>query len=583
MKGKNRLVCVFHTPVFLFLVLLCVQVPKLIIIDKNAVFKDPLPIVKRKFERKAESMPWRVYDAFLRKHDACSTVTIVAQFEGYCDDMLQVLSSAAEASFSGNTTAWLESAVARPKECAVCVLNDWEKRERPRVESLKRKRLKDLGFPATSNLRCIFQSNESLSTIAKSPDPAFVRSLSTLVIECPVPIELQSQACDSFNTKQLTLEIQKNFDDVPLRKLSTSKLALSLVNKKPHFLTNEESHPTVAACTWVSTSSFRDRGGKKKIVDLELMREWLAAHRVMGVSYFAIFESDADWTADNFRQSVLWPVLAPLIRENMATLIPWPLPACGTRGDGPWVKLKGSQRTALSVQDFFGRPAQYAAQNSCHRRLFGIVDYVLHIDIDEYAIPGIDHKNLASVLRSTQSRIAPYPLGSLALPHIFYGRCPETINNASSSSLFFPLARGCAGKAQPSRIKQLASTEHVSYIWDHYIRAKTPQSRTLNANALREARLAHARADYGYNGPATARFAPVATDERASPKAWRTFRHSILPRLYSLNCNLANDTSLCGVDDSFCWCRDIATIEYWADRVKKQYHLWWSSYENAFS
>lgn len=522
-------------------------------------YQQPSPMPPRRQLRAAcvsetrngtNSMPWRVYDGFASRHDGCSTATFVAQYEGGCDDMVSVLEKTARRAGFANASAWLGGAAAGPDECAVCVLGEWEKENFKLFEDERKRTVLESGGP-TESITCVFEDG---TRVQARVDPGFHRHRSTLVWECDVPLRLRNSACQD----KLWVGFETGPRSHPFVRLCTFA----------------PPNVELAACTWTSARPYVDRDGKSKSATTPAaLEEWFAAHLAFGVEFFVVFDDDARW--DLPTQSALWPAIEPLVRRGKASLLPWPHRACGARGDGPWVRVDGGQRSALSMQSFWGRPVQYAAQNACHRRLQRTAKWVAHLDVDEFAVPASD-SGLLPMLREYGDNVA-----SLALPHVFYAACPD---DAPNGTLLFAGRRFCAGKAQPSRTKQLTRAKAVHYIQDHYIRIADQGAKVIDLNALTHARLAHARQEYAFSGPATARFASTHK-ERDVPSNQRTvFDERILPRLRNLDCQAAPTDNICprgfklkardppdasaNSGDPFCWCRDSALRTTWFPRVQ---------------
>jgi len=236
----------------------------------------------------------------------------------------------------------------------------------------------------------------------------------------------------------------------------------------------------------------------------------------VGVRYFLIFESGATWADPH--HSKLWPAIKPFVEANAASLIPWATNACG----GPHVRIEAGQRGGIGLTDFFGRPSQYAAQNSGLYRLREFVRWIAFLDIDEMLVP-----NATSV-----GEALAYQTKSVAVPHVFYGRCPSTNQ------------RTCAGKAVPSRNK-LVVNEKAAYVWDHTLILPPQGSRGIRASKLR---LAHLRADYAFDAFDVARFGT-----RGSKAEARAYLENVRPYIEepcpgSVKCEGGYDV---------CWCRDL--------------------------
>lgn len=495
------------------------------------------------------SMPWRLYDAFVSK----GVATFIAQYEGGCAEMEAVLERLGREAGFANASEWLNSARPnKPGGCESCAMSAFEKTNMPRFAEARR------AMVPTKRLVCIFGSRR---VQARQIDETFHRAMSTLVFECDLPHGDEARV-DAIEEEA---GLQRRHGRVELCDVTSSKARVD-----------------VAACAWTSADKFfADRDGNRKKQSIDGVTEWLAAHLAFGVGYFMIFDDDARWRDP--KDSALWPAVGPLVAAGKASLVAWPWRACGAKGDGPWVEFeKGRQRRALSLQTFWGRPAQYAAQNACHRRLRHRADWIAHLDVDEFAIPATNDEKLISSLRAVQNRSRKAVVASVALPHIFYGVCPNSTINRSRASF---LSRQCAGKAQPSRTKQIARSDAVDFVLDHSIKVK--RGKVVTADALTEARLIHARAGYGFEGPATARFATVQSEEVVPAIQRQNFDAHILPRLQQLDCANASKANVCGVppgkhrfdhfddaaprserQDAFCWCRDTSLGDHWSRRIE---------------
>lgn len=515
------------------------------------------------------SMPWRLYDAFVSRQDGCAVATFIAQYERGCEEMEKVLEGVGHDAGFDNVSAWFGAAKAKQGDCATCVLSDWEYKYKPAFSAARRRSVQEAGGP-TTQLVCVFDDGTRVS--AKRIDHRFHKGGSTLVWECDVPEQSRWLACqNAFGVSAI---------EDGNRSHSSVRLCV--------FDSNITNRVDVAACTWTSATSYLDRdGNRKRATSVVALRDWLAAHVAFGVDYFLIFDDNTDWADPS--ESALWPAVGPLVEHGRAKLLPWPWRACGARGDGPWISLNGSQRTALSVQSFWGRPAQYASQNACHRRLRPIATWVAHLDVDEFAVPARRDSILAAIRSIAQRRP---DLASLALPHLFYGACPGEHDDGRVFSKF------CAGKQQPSRNKQIARSDAVDCVMDHV--AKIHRGKVVTADAALDARLVHTRDGYAFTGPAAARFATVRREHDVTPKQRDNYNNNILPRLRSLNCDdipadlicenapnkvglrpHSNSTSPAARSKSFCWCQDITFRDYWYPRIQAARSKFWQVYENG--
>ncbi|KAJ1457846.1 hypothetical protein M885DRAFT_514337 [Pelagophyceae sp. CCMP2097] len=521
-------------------------------------------------------VPWRLFDAWVDQADGCALARFVAQYERDCSDMQKIMSNVAKNAGFANSTAWLEAARAPEKGCHVCRANKWEKLHQPVFKAARRAAFAASGG-ITKAVWCTFSAGGVSKRVPARPiDDEFGKGASTLVFECDVPYKFRAAACAAPRGRTglvAGLEVAngaqtvKAHARVPLCAFDAPN-ATAMGNGA-----GETAAPKVAlgACTWTSAATYVDRKGAAFRGDGQVrkLKEWLAAHYSASVRYFLIFEDAATWTDQT--ESTLWPAVKPFAEQNLARIVPWPVRACGARGDGPWVHLpRAGQIGALSTQTFWGRPAQYAAQNACHRRMRLRADWVAHLDVDEVALPAAGHADLPAVLRAIEKR----SLGAVAtvsLPHIFYGACP---NESEADHAFALASRRCAGKAQPSRTKQIAHSTRVSYIWDHYIRLKNGSLATAVASS--EAKLVHMRNDYSFDEAIRARFTHQATSATAAEE--EEFREDILPRLRAPCGSGGVSARSCAVKSrghDVCWCRDSA-LDPWLPKIANVLNEWYS-------
>ena len=73
------------------------------------------------------------------------------------------------------------------------------------------------------------------------------------------------------------------------------------------------------------------------------------------------------------------------------------------------------------------------------------MDFVAHVDVDEYLVPAGDHADLSSAVDAALRRRPTAP--SVGAPHVFYGACPGA--GVAHPAISHVADRGCAGKAQP--------------------------------------------------------------------------------------------------------------------------------------
>ena len=430
-------------------------------------------------------LPWRLHDAFTTD---CEVATFVAQYERGCAEMTALVASVVP---NGDIQTWLDTAKAVDGGCKVCAVHDFDANEAPKVEKEKKRVFEALGG-ATKHLRCTFADG---TVVKASSDDAFHAKKSTLVFRCSIP-------------KHLGCSPEVSIEDDGRRH---DKVRVCHTPKIPKV--------DVALVAWTSASPYTDRTGMVFDNTDRVLKRWLAWHWAVGVRYFLIFESGATWT--NPHHSKLWPAIKPFVEANAALLVPWGTDAC----KGPHVKIEAGQRGGISLTDFFGRPSQYAAQNSGLYRLREVVKWIAFLDIDEMLLPE-NETTVGDALAHAHKGAA------VAVPHVFYGRCPSSNQ------------RTCAGKAVPSRNK-LVVNEKAAYVWDHTLILPPRASRGIRASKLR---LAHLRADYAFDAFDVARFGT-----RGSKAEARAYLENVLPYIEepcpgSVKCEGGYDV---------CWCRDL--------------------------
>ena len=446
-------------------------------------------------------LPWRLHDAFTTD---CEVATFVAQYERGCAEMTALVASVVP---NGDIQSWLDTAKAVDGGCKVCAVHAFDEREAPKVEREKKRVFEALGGP-TKHLRCTFADG---TVVKASSDDAFHAKKSTLVFRCQIPKHL---GCSPI------IHIEDNGrKHEAVRVCHTPKIP----------------KVDVAAVAWTSASPYTDRAGMVFDNTDRVLRRWLAWHWSVGVRYFLIFESGSTWT--NPHHSKLWPAIKPFVEANAASLVPWGTDAC----KGPHVKIEAGQRGGIGLTDFFGRPSQYAAQNSGLYRLREVVKWIAFLDVDEMLLP-----NATSV----GDALAHQEM-SVAVPHVFYGRC-SSFNQ-----------RTCAGKAVPSRNK-LVVNEKAAYVWDHTLILPPRASRGIRASKLR---LAHLRADYAFDAFDVARFGT-----RGSKPEARAYVDNVLPYIEepcpgSVKCEGGYDV---------CWCRDLE-LEGRLHAFDAAYRAWYAA------
>lgn len=182
-------------------------------------------------------------------------------------------------------------------------------------------------------------------------------------------------------------------------------------------------------------------------------------------------------------------------------------------------------------------------------------------------MPALPFTDLPAAVAAAAAE-APSPPPSVGAPHVFYGPCAQKKGNAS----FAPIPT-CAGKAQPTRTKQIASGKRARYVWDHYLRL--PESpKTAPATASRHLTLVHARAGYGFDGGA----APARFSVRGDAKAEAAYEAEVRP-LVAETCGVRARTGAasCGAARGaydVCWCRD-GNLEARLPSVERALARWW--------
>ena len=198
------------------------------------------------------------------------------------------------------------------------------------------------------------------------------------------------------------------------------------------------------------------------------------------------------------------------------------------------------------------------------------MDFVAHVDVDEYLVPAGDHADLSSAVDAALRRRPTAP--SVGAPHVFYGACPGA--GVAHPAISHVADRGCAGKAQPTRTKQVARATETSYVWDHYIRA--PKRPVADADAFDDLKLVHARAGYGFSDGA----APARFSVRHNARAEREYATTILPRVPLPCADRRTDATAppCAPKAApgygLCWCAD-GHLAGWLGRVAAAERAWW--------
>ena len=132
------------------------------------------------------------------------------------------------------------------------------------------------------------------------------------------------------------------------------------------------------------------------------------------------------WMVESARETS--PLSVAYDGFSSITVVPWPsLEDDRDECDPGRVEasiIKESNATS-TTQSLFGRPAQYAAQNTCHRRLVAAgADWVTHMDVDEFLVPPPSlnaEQYLMELLTPFGER--RLPPRALALPCVFFAPC----------------------------------------------------------------------------------------------------------------------------------------------------------------
>mmetsp|Transcript_12726 Transcript_12726/g.42480 ORF Transcript_12726/g.42480 Transcript_12726/m.42480 type:complete len:282 (+) Transcript_12726:88-933(+) len=203
----------------------------------------------------------------------------------------------------------------------------------------------------------------------------------------------------------------------------------------------------------------------------------------------------------------------------------------------------------MTAQSFFGRPSQYAAMNSCHRRM-GLAgfDWVVHVDVDEYVVSNGD-LTLSDIIQQRQRQLGEVaPAAAWAMPSVFYAECPYAAGAvaADSSPIRTDLERAtCAGKVTMHRQKLIASTKDALYLWAHYVFLSRDQASKVHLLDPRaEARLVHVRSGYALDDAFAARAVLGERFGGANALEQQRYADEIAPRLARNECSALGPTAL---------------------------------------
>lgn len=496
--------------------------------------------------------PFAIYDAFVAARDGCATATVIAQLDGGPARRLSVLRDAGLNRWNDKRRALRQST----NGCEACVAG--RMRVRPAVREAAAKRLELLGGPPRS-LECGFADR----WVAAEPiDREFARRASTLIVECPVPRDLVKEACAGH-----------------------LQIALRAPGRaRPHPAVPLHVQPSAApralgACLWATGDAFAERSkrvGAAASNAVDEVSTWLAAHAVVGIESFLIYDNSRGVHARALTGEINSPlaaVYAPF--RDKLEVVPWP--------DERFLDdlVKTATEGNLTAQTFFGRSSQFAALNSCHRRMRALgVEWVLHADADEYALPALASESLYDVVKR-QPVAAAY-----AMPSIFYAPCgPAGAEGLASLT--------CAGRAVMHRRKLIAHTSRALLLHPHGV-ALGGSLHTLDPG--RDARLVHARRGYHFRDAFAARAVLGERDGGASLRDAARFEALVRPRLagagavacaaapagHKVKAPPAGETAVaararrrdamevCDREDPrwrWCWCRDPDIATVWAPRV----------------
>ncbi|KAJ1445934.1 hypothetical protein M885DRAFT_280486 [Pelagophyceae sp. CCMP2097] len=427
----------------------------------------------------SHGLPFVIYDVFASERHGCGMATFVAQLEGGCGHSESVLEAAGIDDWAG----WRAELRRSHPTCPRCVASKWRSRVKRAVlaaaDALYARRApKGRGkLP----LYCEFADSRSglRSVVAAEGggvDGAWLRQKSTAVFECRVPPELRAAVCAGARV------------DV---RVSAAPAFANAHPPLPVLLQRRIGGAVLGACAWVSGGSYADREGDAQALPAARVAEWIAQQTRLGVEHFGIFDNSAGVFAAARRAergeppaaraleaSPLEAALRPLVERGRLTHVAWPHAdevdeerSCSPQSLESRVATATNSTVAhMTTQGFFGRPAQYAAQNSCHRRLVAAgLNWVTHNDVDEFIAPPYTAETapLKALLRREELR-AKVP-AALAMPCIFYAPCRPA---AARGGLLLD-GVDCAGKVQMYRQK-LVAHKSALYLWVHYVRIAAP-------------------------------------------------------------------------------------------------------------
>ena len=501
--------------------------------------------------------PFAIYDSFVSAKDRCSVATIIAQLDGGPSRRLAILRAAGLEEWNNKRQELRQSLGG----CEACVAG--RMRVRPAEKEAAALYMEKLGGNPTS-LECGFGDERWVAAaehLERSTSSGLERK-ATLIVECPVPRDLMAEACAG----RLTIALR-----TPGRLRPHPAVPLHVQRQAP---------PTfLGACLWATGDAFAERSkrvGTATAKSDEEVATWLALHEVAGVERFLVFDNSRgvhERALKGHFQSPLDSVYAPFISRGMLEVVPWP--------DERFLdqKVQAATEGNLTSQTFFGRPSQFAAINSCHRRMLAqSVEWVLHTDADEYALPALPSESLQDMIRRQR------PATAYAMPSIFYASCEGENDGLKSLT--------CAGRAVMHRRKIIAHARKARLLHPHGVAIG---GEAVELDPAKDARLVHARRGYSFDDAYVARAVMGTREGGASRRDTDRFDQLVRPRLASVQCVDApagrvtqkalpgerrvemwtrrrDAMEVCDSADKswrWCWCVDSDVSTAWAPRVEK--------------
>ena len=319
-------------------------------------------------------LPFAIYSISCAEAQDCATTTIVGQLEGACDARARTLERASLREWA----QWRRDFEKKHRRsgCKVCVASEWKTKVRRAVaQALNEEyasRSPSGGYlakdRASLDLYCAYSSPGGVETVVKSSTKdlaTFLRRRSTIVFECPVPPSLRRAALNDLLDVRIA----------PHKNLEGAHPALPLLVQRA--VRWPDNGPKIGACAWVKGGAYHDRDGNVLGLPAARVAEWLAHLRVLGVGHVLVTDNSDGVFAkalDGHSARETSPLSVAYDGFSSITVVPWPsLEDDRDECDPGRVEasiIKESNATC-TTQSLFGRPAQYAAQNTCHRRLRG--------------------------------------------------------------------------------------------------------------------------------------------------------------------------------------------------------------------